>query len=68
MAETTGPVTGLELPIARSPIRQAPPNKRLGHWEVSGKRSSASLRLVDLSPLAKVRVRYQSSELRKWTV
>ena len=57
----TGSVTALELPIARSPIRQAPPSKRLGLWEVSGKRTSASLRLADLSPLAKVRVRDQSA-------
>ena len=56
----TGSDSALELPIARSPIRQAPPSKRLGLWEVSGKRTSACLRLADLSPLAKVRVRDQS--------
>jgi heterotetrameric sarcosine oxidase gamma subunit len=60
VAEMTGSVTALESPIARSPIRQAPPNKRVGLWEVSGKRTSASLRLADLSPLAKVRVRDRS--------
>jgi heterotetrameric sarcosine oxidase gamma subunit len=60
VAEVDGSVSALELPIARSPIRQAPPTRRLGNWVVSGKRSSAPLRLADLSPLAKVRVRDQS--------
>jgi heterotetrameric sarcosine oxidase gamma subunit len=45
------------VPIARSPIRQAPPVRLHQGWEVSACQSSAPLRLVDLSPLAKVLVR-----------
>jgi len=44
-------------PIARSPITPAPPVVVRGGWEVSARRSSAPLRLVDCSPLAKVLVR-----------
>jgi heterotetrameric sarcosine oxidase gamma subunit len=49
----------LEAPVARSPIRPSPPTKRVGDWEVSGRRSLAHLRLADLSALAKVHVRTQ---------
>lgn len=44
-------------PVARSAVRPAPPVTRRGNWEVSGRRSSATLRLADLSALAKVQVR-----------
>ncbi len=61
MAETTGPVAVGAGAVARSSVRQAPPFKRVGDWEVSGRRSRAGLRLADLSPLAKVHVRVGSS-------
>lgn len=44
-------------PLARSSIRPAPPVVVKGGWEVSGARSSAGLRVCDLTPLAKVLVR-----------
>jgi heterotetrameric sarcosine oxidase gamma subunit len=47
-------------PVARSPVRPAAPVTRRGNWEVSGRRSSATLRLADLSALAKVKVRSRS--------
>ncbi len=46
--------------MARSPVRPAAPVTRRGNWEVSARRSSATLRLADLSPLAKVQVRSRS--------
>jgi heterotetrameric sarcosine oxidase gamma subunit len=61
VAETTEPLSVAAGAVARSPVRQAPPLKRVGDWEVSGRRSQASLRLTDLSPLAKVAVRVGSS-------
>jgi heterotetrameric sarcosine oxidase gamma subunit len=45
------------LPVARSPIAPSAPVVVANGWEVSGKRSSASLRLTDCTPLAKVLVR-----------
>jgi heterotetrameric sarcosine oxidase gamma subunit len=53
---------GLNAPLARSQIRPSPPTRRVGDWEVSGRRSSALLRLADLSALAKVHVRTQLSD------
>ncbi len=44
-------------PVARSPIAPAEPVVVAGGWEVSGRRSTAPLRLVDCTPLAKVLVR-----------
>ena len=44
-------------PIARSPIRPLEPVVVVDGWEVSGRRSTAALRLVDCTPLAKVLVR-----------
>jgi sarcosine oxidase subunit gamma len=43
-------------PIARSPINALHPTVRDG-WEVSARRTTADLRLVDESPLAKILVR-----------
>jgi heterotetrameric sarcosine oxidase gamma subunit len=57
---TPAPSGTVELPLARSPISPAPPRQRHGAWEVSGRRSSAALRLADLTALAKVQVRSQS--------
>ena len=44
-------------PVARSPIGPAAPTEIVAGWEVSGRRSTAPLRLADRSPLAKVLVR-----------
>jgi len=44
-------------PVARSPIAPPPPVLVVDGWEVSGRRSTAPLRLVDCTPLAKVLVR-----------
>jgi heterotetrameric sarcosine oxidase gamma subunit len=49
--------TPLAVPVARSPIRPSPPVEVVNGWEVSGRRSSAPLRLTDCTPLAKVLVR-----------
>jgi heterotetrameric sarcosine oxidase gamma subunit len=46
-----------DLPLARSPVQPAPPTARRGDWEVSARRSSAALRLADMTPLSKVQVR-----------
>jgi len=43
--------------VARSPIAQAVPVEIAQGWEVSRKKSSASLRLADLSQLAKIGVK-----------
>ena len=45
------------IPVARSPIAPAAPVVVMDGWEVSGRRSTAPLRLVDCTPLAKVLVR-----------
>jgi heterotetrameric sarcosine oxidase gamma subunit len=42
------------MPIARSPIVPAPPVARLGGWEVSAHQSTAPMRLLDLTPCAKL--------------
>ncbi len=59
MAETTvGAGRPLrEVPLARSPVQPAPPTARRGDWEVSARRSTAALRLADITPLSKVQVR-----------
>lgn len=44
-------------PLARSAISPAPPVAVVAGWEVSRRRSSAPLRLADLSALAKIGVR-----------
>ena len=44
-------------PVARSSIRPPAPTSVHAGWEVSGLRSSAALRLADLTPLAKVLIR-----------
>ncbi len=59
MVEISHSSSAPEAPVARSPIRTSPPTRRVGDWEVSDRRSSAQLRLADLSALAKVHVRSQ---------
>jgi heterotetrameric sarcosine oxidase gamma subunit len=49
------------LPIARSPITQAPPVVMVAAWPVSAKPSSASLRLIDCTPCQKTLFRSPSS-------
>jgi heterotetrameric sarcosine oxidase gamma subunit len=44
-------------PVARSPVPPAAPTRIVAGWEVSDRRSGASLRLADVSPLAKLHVR-----------
>ena len=44
-------------PIARSPIAPAPPIVVSGGWEVSGRRATAVLTLLDCTPLAKFQAR-----------
>jgi len=48
--------------VARSPIAQAVPIEIAHGWEVSRKKSSAPLRLADLSQLAKFGVKAQSAQ------
>jgi len=45
------------LPIARSPIPPAAPLGSIGGWEVSRGQTSAALRLLDLTPCAKLLLR-----------
>jgi len=45
------------LPTARSPITSAPPVTVVSGWEVSAKRSSAPLRLIDCTPCRKILIR-----------
>ena len=44
-------------PVARSPIGPPPPVVVIDGWEVSGRRASAELTLIDCTPLTKVGVR-----------
>jgi heterotetrameric sarcosine oxidase gamma subunit len=44
-------------PVARSPISPAPPVTVEHGWEISARRTSADLRIMDCTPLAKVLVR-----------
>jgi heterotetrameric sarcosine oxidase gamma subunit len=46
-----------EAPIARSPIAPAAPVKVEHGWEISARRTSASLRIMDCTPLTEVLVR-----------
>ena len=46
-----------KTPIARSPIAPPAPLAMVEGWEVSGRRSSAALRITDCTPLAKITVR-----------
>jgi len=48
-------------PIARSPIAPPQPVAIVDGWEVSGKRSTAPLRAIDCTPLAKITVRADQS-------
>ena len=50
-----------DAPLARSPIQPAPPIVTRFGWEVSGRRSKASLRLADRTPLCKVQIRAPDS-------
>jgi len=52
-----GSASVADTPIARSPIVPADPVEVVSGWEVSRRRSSARLRLSDLSPLTKTGVR-----------
>jgi heterotetrameric sarcosine oxidase gamma subunit len=45
------------MAIARSPITQAPPVALVDGWEVSARRSSAPLRLIDCTPCRKFLIR-----------
>ena len=45
------------LPIARSPIAQAPPVVVVAAWSISAKSSSSPLRLIDCTPCQKILVR-----------
>jgi len=45
------------LPVARSPITQAPPIVVIGAWSVSAKPSSGPLRLIDCTPCQKILLR-----------
>ncbi len=47
----------LRVPLARGPIRPAPPVIVWHGWEVSGRQTTAALTLTDCSPLAKVQAR-----------
>ena len=49
-------------PVARPPVVPRPPVRRYRGWEVSAHRSTASLRLADCSPYAKVLVRAAPDE------
>ena len=42
------------IPIARSPITQAPPVALADGWEVSARHSSAPLRLIDCTPMPEI--------------
>jgi heterotetrameric sarcosine oxidase gamma subunit len=50
-------------PVARSPIAPAAPVRIVDGWEVSGARATAGLTLTDCTPLAKVQLRSQASEV-----
>jgi heterotetrameric sarcosine oxidase gamma subunit len=52
-----GRVSVAEVPVARSPIAPAAPVKVEHGWEISARRTSASLRIMDCTPLTKVLVR-----------
>lgn len=47
----------LAAAVARSAVVPAPPVAVIGGWEVSGRHSTADLRITDCSPLNKCRVR-----------
>lgn len=49
------------LPIARSPIAQAPPVVVIAAWSVSAKPSSSPLRLIDCTPCQKILLRTATS-------
>jgi heterotetrameric sarcosine oxidase gamma subunit len=49
------------LPIARSPITQAPPVVVVAGWSVSAKPSSSPLRLIDCTPCQKILLRAAAS-------
>jgi sarcosine oxidase, subunit gamma len=45
------------VPIARSPIAPAPPVTVVAGWEISARRTSAPLRLIDCTPCRKTLIR-----------
>jgi heterotetrameric sarcosine oxidase gamma subunit len=46
-----------ETPVARSPIEQAGPVDLVRDWEVSRRKTSAPVRLADLTPMTKIGVK-----------
>lgn len=56
-ATVTSSDPAVREPIARSPIRPAPPVAHVAGWEVSGRTTNAALTLADETPLAKVQVK-----------
>lgn len=55
-----------QTPVAHSPVRQRPPLGEHGGWEVSLARSSAALRLSDLTCVAKVLVLSDDASSEDW--
>ena len=49
-----------ETPVARSPIEQAEPIEMVRDWEISRRKTSAPLRLADLTPMTKIGVKAQA--------
>ena len=48
-----------ETPLAHSPIEQAGPVEMVGDWKVSRRKTSAPVRLADLTPMTKIGVKAQ---------
>jgi heterotetrameric sarcosine oxidase gamma subunit len=67
-----------DRPLARSPIEQADPVEMVRGWEISRRKSSAPLRLADLTPMTKIGVKAEeplfdigygkSVEIGEWLV
>ena len=53
-----------DRPLARSPIEQAGPVEMVRDWEVSRRKTSAPLRLADLTPMTKIGVKATGTCLR----
>ena len=48
-----------DRPVARSPIEQADPIEMVRDWEISRRKTSAPVRLADLTPMTKIGVKAQ---------
>ena len=48
-----------DRPLARSPIEQADPIEMVRDWEISRRKTSAPVRLADLTPMTKIGVKAQ---------